>query len=71
MFKQPQSIVILALLVTHVLVPINQIQAQAIYSSGDILDIESLNLAHFETNESLDLTIFEGKILYLEWFYWW
>ena len=71
MFKQPQSIAILALLVTHVLMPINQIQAQAVYSSGDILDIESLNLARFEANEPLDLTIFEGKILYLEWFYWW
>jgi hypothetical protein len=71
MFRQPQSIAILALIVTQVLLATNQSQAQAVYSSGDVLEIESLNLAHFKTNEPLDLSLFEGKILYLEWFYWW
>jgi hypothetical protein len=71
MFKRPQSISILALITAQVLMSIDQGQAQAVYRVGDILDVETLNLAIFETNEPLDLTNFEGKILYLEWFYWW
>lgn len=71
MFKQAQPIAILVMIATQVLLRIDHTQAQEAYQVGDILDIKSLKLAHFETDEPLDLENLEGKILYLEWFYWW
>ncbi len=44
---------------------------QELLGPGDILDLSTLDLVHFNTHSPFDLAQFENSILYLEWFYWW
>ncbi len=45
--------------------------AQPDLKIGDTLDPSEIELVGFGTGDAFPLDAFSGKILYLEWFYWW
>jgi hypothetical protein len=49
--------------------PLSAVAQDRLLQPGDQLGDLSLEL--FESEESIHFSDFEGKIIYLEWFYWW